>query len=169
MKVNLLAAVTADGFIGRSDSDLSTQWTSREDTKFFVKFSKEVRHLILGSKTFATFDRELKERTFYVYSRSSEVPNPFNNEMEVVSQDPQSLLARLEANGIDEVMVAGGSNIYTLFLNAGVVTDIYLVFEPVLFGKGISLFSDAVSVRLELVEVIDLSEQTKVFHYQVLK
>lgn len=169
MKVILVAAITADGFIGRNDSDLSTKWTSKEDTKFFRSLSKEVKHLVLGSKTFLTFNRKIENRKFYVYSRSAEVANEYENDLEVVNEDPKELVKRLSNNGVDQLMIAGGSSIYTMFLNAGVVDEIYLTVEAVFFGSGVKLFNQSVSANISLLKVIDLSDQTKVLHYKVEK
>lgn len=169
MKVILLAAVTADGFIGKTDDHLSTRWTSKEDTKFFIKLSKEIGNLVLGSKTFLTFNQKIKGRKFYVYSRKSEIANEYNNDIEVVNEDPQDLVDRLSDVGMEKLMIAGGSSIYTQFIKAGVVDELYLTVEPIVFGDGIKLFNEEIEVKLDLLEVIDLSDQIRVFHYKVKK
>jgi dihydrofolate reductase len=51
MKVFLIAAVTADGFIGRDASHLA-DWTSPEDKKLFRKLTTEAGVVVMGSKTF---------------------------------------------------------------------------------------------------------------------
>lgn len=168
MKVSLVAAITVDGFIGKNSLHLSTKWTSQEDGKYFAEFSKRVGHLVVGSATFKTFNRKLGDRKFYVYSRSSELENPLDNDAELVSESPTELVSRLDEAGIEELMIAGGASIYTQFVNAGVVTDLYLTLEPIVFGSGVKLFSDEVAVQLELNEVRDLSDQTKVLHYKVI-
>lgn len=169
MKVSLVAAITVDGFIGRHDSDLSIRWTSREDTKFFVKKSKEIVNLVVGSTTFAAFDRKLEGRKFYVYSRNETVENPYDNDIVVVNESPEQLVTRLESEGIENLMIAGGGEIYNLFMRAGVVDELFLTLEPVVFGEGIKLFSGRVDSTIKLHEIIDLSEQTKVLHYIVEK
>lgn len=169
MKVSLVAAITVDGFIGRHDADLSTRWTSREDTKFFVKKSKEIIHLVVGSKTFATFNRKLEDRKFYVYSRNETVENPYDNDIMVVRDSPEELVRRLELEGIENLMIAGGGGIYTLFMQSGVIDELFLTLEPIVFGEGIKLFSGKVDSKIHLREILDLSEQTKVLHYLVEK
>lgn len=167
MKVTLIAALTADGFIARNSDQLSTRWTSREDTRFFWKKAKQVRYLVVGSKTFATFNRTMDDRKIYVYSRSPEVANPYDNDIEVTSLPPQEFIAKLEAQGVQEVLIAGGSAIYTLFMKAGVVTTLLLTHESIVFGLGIPLFSESLDIPVRLTQVHDLSDQTKVFEYEV--
>lgn len=169
MKITLVAAISVDGFIGKNDSDLSTKWTSKEDGQFFRKLSKDIKHLVVGAKTFATFNKKIDGRKFYVFSRQSEINNQYQNDMEIVNQDLEVFIESLENNGIKELMIAGGSSIYTQFINSGLVDEIYLTIEPILFGEGVKLFNDEVGVKLNLLEVIDLSSQTKVMHYRVEK
>lgn len=168
MKTILMAAISADGFIGKHDSDLSTRWTSKEDTKFFIAKSKELKNLVVGSKTFATFNRKLDERKFFVFSKHT-VENLFDNNMEVVNEDPQQFVTRLEQQGVNELMIAGGSSIYSLFMENNLVDEIFLTVEAIIFGDGVKLFNQELEKKLVLLEVIDLSEQTKVLHYKVEK
>lgn len=169
MKVTLIAALTADGFIARDAQQLSTRWTSKEDTRFFRQKAEEVGNFVVGSKTFATFNRKMSGRKIYVYSRSHQVANPYENDIEIISQPPKEFLATLEAQGVQEVLIAGGSAIYTMFMKAGVVDTLLLTHESTFFGQGVSLFSEALEVQVRLAKVHDLSEQTKVFEYEVSK
>lgn len=168
MKVTLIAALTADGYIGKDEAHLSTRWTSREDGRFFGKISKESGHMVLGSKTFATFNRLLPDRKMYVYSRKKNLENPYKNNFEVVTESPSSLVERLDTEGVAELVICGGASIYTQFMQAGVVNRMLLTYEPVVFGKGIGLFSDAVNAKLQLTQVHNLSSQTKVHEYEVI-
>lgn len=169
MKVVLAAAVTADGFIGKNSDDLSIKWTSKEDTKYFLKLSREFKNVVLGSKTFQLFRGKLTQRKFFVYSRSNSVENPHEIDMEVVNEDPKELVQRLESSGVESLMIAGGSSIYTQFLKAGVIDELYLTVEPIIFGSGVKLFNEEIETELDLLETINLSDQTKVLHYKVKK
>ncbi|MCA9369320.1 MAG: dihydrofolate reductase [Pseudomonadales bacterium] len=168
IKVTLIAALTADGYIGQNDAHLSTRWTSREDGAFFAKVSKEIGQMVLGSKTFATFNRKLSDRKMYVYSSRVGVENPHGNEIEVVSEEPASLVARLAEEGVEELLICGGTSVYTMFLQAGVIDRLLLTYEPVIFGDGVRLFNAPVDVNVRLTKVYDLSDQTKVHEYEVI-
>ena len=169
MKVTLVAAITADGYIGRNDSDLSLTWTSKEDKMFFRAISKEIGNLVVGSKTFATFDRKILGRKFYVYSSRATIENVHDNDVVLVQESPAEFVEKLAAQSVPGLLVAGGSSIYTQFMQAGVVDELYFTIEPVLFGKGVPLFNSEITAKITLIEVIRLSDQTNVFHYKVEK
>lgn len=165
MKVILMASVTADGFIAQATDQSSLEWTSKQDTQFFVEKSKEIGVLIMGSTTFETIGRPLSGRRIIVLSKSKSYPQFSPEQVAVSSLPPKELLESLEGEGVSAVMIAGGASVYTQFLSQKLVTELYLTVEPVLFGSGVKLLSDAVSVKLDLQEVIHLSDQTKAFHY----
>ena len=169
MKVTLIAAVTIDGFIARDDVHLSTRWTSKEDTRFFRRLSAKVGHMVVGSKTFKTFDRKMAGRKIYVYSHKQTVENSSENDIEVVSASPKKFITDLESRGVAEVLICGGSSIYTLFMKAGVVDRLLLTQESTIFGAGVPLFSEPLKIKVSLDIIHNLSDQTKVFEYEVMK
>lgn len=140
----IIAAITADGFIAR-DAHHPAFWTSPEDKKRFIELTKRAGVVVMGSTTFKTLPRPLKERVNIVYSRSKKFEGA-----ETTSEDPNVLIERLSAAGYKEIAICGGAEIYNLFLKAKVVRKIYLTVEPIIFGKGVSLFSDELNVHLEL-------------------
>jgi len=162
MKVILIAAITVDGFIGYS-SDHLANWTSSEDKKVFVKITKEAGVIVLGSKTFQTIGRALPDRRNIVYTRN---PKSIAVEgVETTDESPKLLVKRLSMEGHNSVAICGGATIYSLFLSAGLVTDIYLTIEPVIFGNGLGLFTERFEQKLKLVESKNLNEDTLLLHY----
>ncbi|MCB9813580.1 MAG: dihydrofolate reductase [Pseudomonadales bacterium] len=168
MKVILMAAITVDGYIGLTDNHLSTKWTSKEDAIFFRSFSREVGNLVVGSKTFKTFNRKIEGRKFFVYSNQDSIENLFDNEIEVVHESPVDLVNRLESQGFEKILIAGGTSVYTQFMQAKVVNELYITVEPQVFGNGQKLFNASIEQKLLLIEIINLSDQTKVLHYKVI-
>nr|AIA10584.1 dihydrofolate reductase [uncultured bacterium] len=166
MKVSVVAAITADGFIGRDAHHLS-DWTSKEDKQVFVRLTKEAGTIVMGSKTYATIGRPLPGRRNIVYTTR---PNEFQIEgVEATSEEPAMLVARLEQEGATGLAVCGGASIYGQFMRAGVVTDLYLTIEPVLFGTGVPLCNAELDTRLALRETSKLNENTILLHYSVLQ
>lgn len=162
MRVFIVAALTADGFIGRDSGHLA-DWTSKEDKQLFVRLTKEAGVLVMGANTYKTIGRPLPGRRNLVYSRSSlDFPG-----VEVVTEPPQALIARLEREGHTALAVCGGQAIYDMFLQAGVVTELYLTIEPVLFGSGIPLLKAPLAASLALKEFEKLNEHTILLHYEV--
>ncbi len=164
-KVFIIAAVTADGFIAKSKDQVSTDWTSKEDKKFFSEATKKAGVIVMGSSTYKTFNRPLKDRLNIIYSRSEKFEGT-----ESTSLPPKELITGLEKRGFNEIAICGGSSIYTQFLKAGVVDEIYLTVEPVIFGQGISIFNENLNTKLELISSEKISEAgTLLFKYKVLK
>ncbi len=159
----IIAAQTLDGFIAK-DSNHPAFWTSKEDKKRFVELTSRAGVCVMGSQTFKTLPRPLKERHNVVYSRKEQ----FEGEnVETTSLPPIELITNLEAQGYKEVAICGGSSIYTMFLKAGVVDTIYLTIEPKLFGKGMTLFSDNMNIEVELVSHEKTEGGTLLLEYKV--
>jgi dihydrofolate reductase len=164
IKVFLIAAVSADGFIARAHNELA-DWTSKEDKKVFVELTKRAGVIVMGSTTFRTIGRALPGRRNIVYTRGTiDVEG-----IETTQETPQELIKRLESEGHTEVAVCGGSAIYDMFLQAGVVDELYLTVEPFLFGEGITLARSSLRAPLKLVERKPLSDDVTLVHYEVQK
>jgi len=164
MKVIIVAALTTDGFIGRNSSDVSTSWTSKEDKTFFVSKTKEIGTVIMGSTTYETFGRPLKDRRHIVLSRTKTFDG-----VEMSKESPIDLLSRLENEGVKEVAICGGSSIYTTFIEQNLVDKIYLTVEGVLFGDGVKFLSKETFVKMKLVSSTILGENTILLEYDILK
>ncbi|MFA6463861.1 MAG: dihydrofolate reductase family protein [Candidatus Paceibacterota bacterium] len=164
IKCFIIAALTTDGFLAKDKDQISTSWNSTDDRKHFVELTKRAGVVVFGSTTFETFGRPLKDRLNIVYSRSKKYEG-----VEMTNDEPESLLKKLEDRGFKEVAICGGSTIYTKFLKAGVVDTIYLTVEPVIFGKGITLFNEDVECKLELVSESHTPQGTIFLEYKILK
>ncbi|MBQ6450256.1 dihydrofolate reductase [bacterium] len=176
MQKILIVASSLDGYIAQSRQQVSTAWTSREDRQFFAKISRQIGVLIMGAPTYATIGRPLPERQIIVMCRPgecSELPEVTEREVQLNtvwrsdSRAPADLLAVLESQGLRQVAICGGARVYQSFLTANLVDELYVTIEPVFLGGGIKLTPDGmVSAlqRFEVVEKIDLSTQTTVWH-----
>jgi len=166
MKVFIIASLTANGMIGKSSGHLSLDWTSREDKRLFVSLTKEAGIMVMGSSTFATIGKALPERRTIVYtSRPESITVPG---IETTKESPKELVTRLASEGAQALAVCGGSAIYSLFIDAGVVDELYLTVEPVIFGQGIPLLKSSNDAKLSLIESRTLSEQTILLHYRIM-
>lgn len=164
IKVSIIVAETADGFIAK-EANHPALWTSKEDKKHFVEITKRAGVVIMGSTTWKTLPKPMKDRLNIVYTRSGETYEG----AESTSLEPKELIDSLESRGFSEVAICGGSSIYTLFLKAGVVDTIYLTIEPILFGKGISIFNEQLELKLELQGETKTEAGTIFLEYKVIK
>jgi len=168
MKVILLAAISANGKIAEHEGQTSLDWTSKEDLHFFIEKTKEIGVLIMGRKTFETIGKPLKGRRVIVITKEGrEVmeEKDGNGKVEFTSEQPRELLERLQKEGIESVIIAGGSSIYSQFLSEGLITEVFLTVEPVLFGNGVSLASGFERINLSLVESTRLGEGSVLLHF----
>lgn len=165
MKVFLIAAETKDGFIAKSDSQNSMDWTSAEDKKFFVEKTKSAGTVIMGRKTFETFGRPLKDRRNIVMSRQDiEIPG-----VEMTNESPEALIARLKSENTNEVAICGGAEIYKLFMEKGLVDEVFITQEDVEFGEGVPFLNPELRQKMKLVSSTNLSANTLLLEYKVEK
>jgi dihydrofolate reductase len=140
VKVIILAAVTIDGKLARNAAHFSN-WTSREDKRIFVQASKQAGVLVLGNNTYKTLPAPLSGRLHIVMTRNPSAEQGIPGVVEFTAQSPEEIVADLEARGYAEIALAGGAQVNSLFLAAGLVDELWLTVEPVIFGQGVDLFS----------------------------
>lgn len=168
MNVILLASISIDGYIGRDESHVSLDWTSPEDKKHFVATTKAAGVMVMGSKTFATIGRGLPGRKIYVYTTHPEKIAGIEG-VEPTALSPSDLLLHLERQGFQDVVIAGGASVYSLFMKAQLVDELVLTVEPVLFGKGVSLLADGMDGHLQLAAVDKLNQDTLLLRYKPVR
>ncbi len=170
MHTFIIAAVSADGFIACHDSHLSTKWTSKEDLQFFSQRTKQAGACVMGYSTFATIGRPLPGRVIYVLTRdASKLAGCDPEFVRPVECAPAELAHRVQADGFSELAVCGGASVYAQFMQAGLVDTLYLTYEPIVFGQGISLFSEGMEQHLELQELRKLNDHAVLHTYSVQK
>src|SRR5436305_5490845 len=156
MRVLALAAITADGLIARSAHHLVT-WSSREDKRMFAATSRKAGVIVMGRATFEVMGKPLAGRLQIVLTSRPEAYHTIPGVVEYTAKPPADVLADLERRGFAEVVVGGGGSVYHAFLTAGLVDELWLTVEPLLFGAGVSLLggrSADVHMRLLAVERI---------------
>lgn len=154
MNVFIIAALTADGFIAQNADHSPMNWTSKDDKRRFVELTKKAGVVVMGSKTFSTFPKPLKERLNIVYTRDpmkAEETYEKADNLQFTNVEPAELVKDLESKGYSSVAICGGSEIYTKFMKSGLVNKIYLTIEPVIFGAGVSLFKEPMETNIELL------------------
>lgn len=159
MKTIILAAVTIDGKLARDPAHY-VDWTSREDKRLFFSTTKQAGALIIGNNTFKTFPSPLPGRLHVVLTYSLAGKENTPGLVEYTSASPEQIMADLEARGYTEAVVGGGSQINALFLEKGLVDEIWLTVEPLIFGLGVELLRGVrFDLRARLLSVEKLNEE----------
>ena len=167
MKVVLMMAATVDGKIGRTSQEFP-DWTGKEDKIMFKQATQRAGVVIMGSKTYDAIGKPLPGRKNVVLTRNK---NRLSRHDNLVYSDtkPQQLLKELGREGYTEVVLAGGSIINSLFAREDLIDEIHITYAPKIFGQGISLFSEAVSMALQLMAVERLGSDHILAKFRVLK
>lgn len=170
MHTFMIASVSADGFIGRSTTESSKRWTSKEDLQFFKERTKRAKACVVGYTTFTTFARVLPDRVFYVLTRDPAKLASFDPAVvRPVNCSPAELVSQVKADGFSELAVCGGASVYQQYLAAGVVDTLYLSYEPIVFGAGIPLFGKPLEQQLTLTDLTKLNNNTVLHEYAVVR
>lgn len=180
MKIFILTAMSLDGFIGKSNNQRSFDWTSREDKRWHVKKTKEAGAVIFGRKTFETFNKPLPGRLNLIYSKTKqeEFAKKTTEELKQLKGQtqlyytklsPKEIEKKLDSAGYAGLSISGGPSVYQVFFDSGVVDELFITIEPVLFGHGISMFKNMKSkTKLKFIKTHDLNENTIVLEYKVI-
>ena len=174
MKVMIIAAMTADGFIGKNADHLATSWTNAEDKYLFTHFVQQANTMVMGYNTFMTtarkypsvFVKSMPGRRLLVYTHNAAAVEKYP-QVEAVSEPPAELVARLEREGVQALAVCGGAQIYTMFMQVGVVHDLYIDMQATLFGAGVPLFNAPVEASLTLQTIKRLGPNNALLHYRI--
>lgn len=171
MKVILYMAITANGYIATEDGDSS--FTSEADEENFREMVKQVGVVVMGRNT---YDYLVKGKAFPIPDALNVVmttnPPEVESLKDVIFLDgsPEEVVEELKKRELQEVVIAGGGELSGSFMTDGLIDEIYLTVEPVVFGQGINLFEHGEFKRnLELLDTKKISDNEIQLHYGVLR
>ena len=159
MKITLIAAITADGFI--ADGNGNGDFSSAEDKRHLREFlhSDSVDGFIVGRKTFAAFADRLAHKPSYVFTRNAGLTDTHNI---VYCRN----ITELPTKTTHHFALLGGAEIYHHFLNNRLIDEMFItVEENITFGSGTSLNLTKYLPKFDQVQVLQLSPTTKVLVY----
>lgn len=168
MTVILYMAISANGFIAKANDE--TSWISNEEWASYSAIIRNAGNLIVGHRTYNILTKQPKFKEFEGIKIIIVSHNDFKTlaSNHLIAKNPKEALDLL--TDFQEVIVAGGGILNSSFMKEGLVDEIYLDIEPIVFGKGIKLFGDSsFEVKLELLETKKLSDNEIQLHYKVLK
>lgn len=169
----MIAVMSIDGKITRwEDSQDVSIWASAEDQEFFVSMIRKHKVLVMGRKSYDAVKGKLKIEDGRLRIVMTSSPEKYRNDeisgkLAFTNETPQELVNRLEKEGHTELLLLGGSAIYTSFLKANLVTDLYLTIEPKIFGEGKMLVDEErfnIDLKLHSMKQVN-SNGTVVLHY----
>jgi dihydrofolate reductase len=174
MHITLADVISLNGKITRGSDPKIHSWRSKEDWEHFVQLRDENEVIIIDRKTYEAVQPVAEHDKLRIVLTST--PERFNaarlsGQLEFVSESPPKLIQRLTAEGYTKVLIAGGARLSSGFLAAGLVDDVYISFEPVLFGTGRPMLSESpLDIPLQLQSISRLNERgTLLAYYTVIK
>jgi len=163
--------ITANGYIARENGN--SEFTSEEDLQGFYDHSKSAGNIIMGKNTFI----EASKYGYFpfpdalnVVVTKEKIENKWSEKVLFTDKSPKEILDQLAERKFSTAFLAGGGLLNSSFLKAGLVDEIYLDVEPLIFGKGIKVIADSdIEYELELLDHKKLNENTIQLHYKILK
>jgi dihydrofolate reductase len=167
IKFTAFVAASVDGRISL-DPKKSPDWTSREDWKFFHTALSKFEAVVVGRNTFEAARKSLEKRMTYVLS-SREATR--RQEGSVTFVNPLHVNLKKVFGKYKAVAVLGGGRVYQTMLDKGLMDEIYVTVEPLIFGRGVPMFAGGTkSARLRLISARRLNRAgTLLLHYKVKK
>ena len=167
VRVTLLMALTADGKIARDPAHFP-DWTGKADKKLFVRLTRQAGALIMGRKTYDTIGRPLPGRLNVVMTRNRRLRSG-HDDLIFTDRAPEALVQWLGEKGYQAVILAGGATVNNLFARQQLIDQMVLTISPLIFGQGLSLFSQPFDMRLKLLKTEPLGTDQISLYYRVLK
>lgn len=179
MKIILINVTSLDGRFTKWKGKNIYEWSSSEDFAFFQKTKLENNLIVMGSATFDHVRRiekaglkPEKERLRVIMTKNPKKYKKFEvpGQMEFRSDTPKLLVKRLEKQGFRQMLLIAGGKVANSFLKDRLVDEMWLTFEPRIFGSGKSLAEGSdLDVKLKLISSEKLNPQgTLLLKYKVL-
>jgi dihydrofolate reductase len=173
MKTILIFVSTVDGKITKWGDPMIRSWSSRADQDQFDAIWNDTRVIIMGSGTYNPDPLKADPKhQFIVMTRQ---PSTYEGRnvpglLEFTNNTPLQILNRFE-NDEQAVLVVGGSKIATSFLKAQLIDELWLTFEPKIFGAGANFVTDEkLDIDLRLISFEQINEQgTLLTKYSVIR
>lgn len=163
VRVAMIAAMGLNRVIGR---DNQLPWHLPEDLKYFRSMTWG-KPIVMGRKTFDSLGRPLPGRTNIVVTAQADLELPGAKVVGSLAEALTAASNQAELDGVDEIMIIGGANIYEQML--GQTDRIYLTLveaEP----AGDAWFPKLPAEQWKLVEerLVEAGEDYPAHRYQVL-
>lgn len=168
--------MTVNGKITRDVDPDVTHWTSKEDQSLFSDLKKQYGVILMGSHTYSENRRRIRLSPGILRVVLTKNPDAYTDasvagQLEFSAEEPPQLVDSLKKRGYTKAMLAGGAQMNSSFLSAGLVDELRLTVEPTLFGTGKDLVARTGFIaELKLTDIKKLNSRgTLHLTYAVIK
>jgi dihydrofolate reductase len=171
MNISVYLASSVNGMI--SNRANVPNWLSQEYAQGFGAISQRMKAVIMGKTTYEILSPDhlpLKGEGTLIVRTHDTAATPAQTNVVFTDKTPREIVGILEARGHQEAVIIGGTQTVSDFVKAGLVNELHLVVEPVLFGGGLPLLRDVdADNQMTLVDVRKLNSDTVQLHYRLVR
>ena len=168
VKIIVYMHITANGMIARLDG---SEFSSKKARQGFQDMMAKVNVNIVGRNTFEMSKKNgsFPMKGLNIVITSHKIKNSFGKDVIITNSNPKKILEIVEKRGYKEAAVGGGVTAAN-FLKEGLVNEIFLDIEPIIFGRGIPVFAyEKFEKKLKLIDTKRISNNEIRLHYKVLQ
>ncbi len=174
MKTILIFVSTLDGKITKWGEPKVSSWSSHQDQDYYKNVLNESRLIVMGSNTFNadTFKPSADHQLIVMTGHPDKYKSlEVQGQVEFTNESPVELTARFKNKGHKQMLVIGGPHVATSFLKEQLIDELWLTFEPKIFGTGGNFVTDVkLDINLSLIHCEKVNGQgTLITKYAVLK
>jgi dihydrofolate reductase len=173
MKTILIFVSTLDGKITKWGEPLVKLWSSHQDQDYYKKIWNESQLIVMGSNTFNAGSFPSSKPQLIIMTRNPEKYESLKipGQIEFTNESPVELSDRFKSEGHEQMLVVGGPHVATSFLKDQLIDELWLTFEPKIFGIGGNFATDVkLDINLRLIHCEKVNEQgTLITKYAVFK
>ena len=170
-KAILYIAMSLDGFIAKTDDDLTFLSRVQEEGQDYGynEFIKSVDTVIMGRKTYDWIMKQVREFPHsnldsYIITRT---PRPDINKTKFYTGNFKELLLNLKKEDGRHIFIDGGAEIVNELLKDNLIDEFYISVIPVLLGDGIRLFKNGLpEQKLRLISSNHFKTGLVQLHYE---
>ena len=174
MKTILIFVSTLDGKVTKWGNPHVKLWSSHQDQDYYKQIWNESKLIVMGSNTFNA--EPLNPSSNHQLIIMTRNPDKYKNleilgQIEFTKESPVELTARFKSKSYEQMLVVGGPHVATSFLKEQLIDELWLTFEPKIFGTGGNFVTDEkLDINLRLIHCEKVNEQgTLIIKYAVLK
>ncbi len=168
-------AVTLDGFICHEDGSIEGFIPEGEHVADYMDRLKSYSAVLMGRKTYEfgyryglkPGDKPYEHMENIVFSDSLKLDS---SQVRVVGRDEFDVVRSLKDSEGGDIYLCGGGVLAGTLLGHGLINQLVIKLNPVVFGAGVKMFGDnAINVGLELVDSKAYSSGVTLNRYDVLE
>lgn len=167
-KIIYHVATTLDGFIAHEDHAIDGFFNEGDHVTDYLTHLQNYDTVIMGKATY-TFgynfgmqpgDAPYPHMQHYIFSKTLHFDNKPNEKVHLIRDQEVDFLQQLKQTEGTDIYLCGGAAFASFVLEHQLIDELIIKLNPVLFGKGIPLFSNMEKFKNLPLTLLDLKSYT---------